>query len=66
MKKLLMVVVTLMLGAGLAVAQTPSSGSTASTPTKSAQSAKANKKSSKKSAKKSSKKPASTDTPASK
>ena len=63
MKKLLMLVVTLMLGAGLAFAQTSSSGSTASTP-KTTQSTKAAKKSSKKSSsKKSSKKPASTEAP---
>ena len=61
MKKLLMLVVTLMLGAGLAFAQTSSSGSTASTP-KTTQSTKAAKKSSKKSSsKKSNKKPASTE-----
>jgi len=66
MKKLTMLVVTLMLGAGLAVAQTGSSGSTNSTPAKTTQTAKANnKKTSKKPAKKSSKKPAS-DSPAAK
>lgn len=66
MKKVLMLVATLMLGAGLAVAQTGSSGSTAPAP-KTTQSTKSAKKSSKKStAKKSSKKPATSDTPASK
>lgn len=67
MKKLLMLAVVLVFGASLAVAQTGSSGSTASTPAKTTQSTKAAKKSSKKPSKKSNKKPASTtDTPASK